>query len=224
VVLALVDPGQGAPIGQLAQQRLLLDTELSQCLRPPRCERRRRLRCGRGAQNFGRWRPRRRRRLLTRRARKALGTATQCTRRNDSLPPPLRHHHHHQAAPLLTNRSESGPVEAFPSISIFRGENRCDIGKSRSKWTAEDGNAWHTGAGGAVSIAAMSSSSSTRRLALTSSSPRSKRVRSTAPSHHVESLSRQALCSRKNARSNDDGAGRPPSTCYASEVCGNSRS
>jgi hypothetical protein len=35
------------------------------------------------------------------------------------------------------------PVQAFPS-SIFHGKNRCDIGKSQSKWTAKDVDAWRT--------------------------------------------------------------------------------
>jgi hypothetical protein len=36
------------------------------------------------------------------------------------------------------------PVQAFPP-SISRGKNRCDIGKSQSKWIAKVGNAaWRT--------------------------------------------------------------------------------
>jgi hypothetical protein len=29
---------------------------------------------------------------------------------------------------------------------LFRDKNRCDTGKTQSKWTAKDGNAWRTNA------------------------------------------------------------------------------
>eukprot|EP01047_Picozoa_sp_COSAG01_P006221 COSAG01_NODE_225_length_21277_cov_71.340023_4_plen_98_part_00 len=38
---------------------------------------------------------------------------------------------------------DSPPAQASPP-SIFRDKNRCDIGKSQSKWTAEVGNTWRT--------------------------------------------------------------------------------
>jgi hypothetical protein len=45
---------------------------------------------------------------------------------------------------LLVLASGGGmPVQAFP-FSMFRDKNRCDIGKSQSKWTAKGGNAWRT--------------------------------------------------------------------------------
>jgi hypothetical protein len=46
-----------------------------------------------------------------------------------------------RSPPVATPTSR--PVQAFPS-SIFRDKNRRDIGKSQSKWTANDGNAWRT--------------------------------------------------------------------------------
>jgi hypothetical protein len=56
----------------------------------------------------------RRRLLLTRRARSASGTATQCTRRNDSPPPPEKPRAPPTAAPRRTVRGSARAVRAAP--------------------------------------------------------------------------------------------------------------
>jgi hypothetical protein len=61
-------------------------------------------------------RRRRCRRLLARRARDALGTATQCTRRNDSPPPPT---------PPPTPSPPRGEGERSRSGNIWRSSARC---------------------------------------------------------------------------------------------------
>jgi hypothetical protein len=76
------------------------------------------------------WEPRPRHRLLTRRARNALGTATQCTRRNDSPPPPPPSppagRNVRQRLPTLSIECTAATsLMAFPAAKVVKTSARC---------------------------------------------------------------------------------------------------